>query len=309
MRTRSLLIGGAGFVGSHLADACLAADHEVVVYDNFSKGKREFLPDDKRLTLIEADILDASVLQRVVAEYRPQTVFHLAAIHFIPECEANPSHAIRTNIEGTQNVLNACKGSDARLVFASTGAIYDPDITGPLSEEARIRTGDVYGITKNSAEELVRYHVKKGFGSVVIARLFNVVGTRETNQHLIPVIMEQLANGGRRIELGNLYPRRDYVHVQDVAGALLHLSGIPLPAPVETYNVGSGIEHTVSELVEMCADLIGEPIEVVSVPERRRKYDRPNQLADIGRIAQTGWTPARKVKQALEEIWFEAVSA
>ena len=140
---------------------------------------------------------------------QPDVLVHLAAIHYIPECEAKPSRAIRMNIEGTQNVLSACVDSVSRVVFASTGAIYDPSVADPLTEVSAIKTGDVYGITKLACEELVSYHAKKKRGNVVIARLFNAVGTRETNPHLIPEIAVQLANGSREIELGNLYPKRD----------------------------------------------------------------------------------------------------
>lgn len=307
MSHKSLIIGGAGFVGSHLVARCLDNGHRVDVYDNFSRGKRSFLPLSEDLTIIEADILDQQALSEAIDTFEPDTVYHLAAIHYIPECEKEPSQAIRINVEGTQNVLNACRGKGVRLIFTSTGAIYDPEITSALSEEARVRTGDVYGITKNSAEDLVHYYVKKWHGEAIVARLFNVVGTNETNKHLIPAIMEQLAQGVRRIELGNLYPKRDYIHAGDIADALLHLATVSIDGPSDTFNVGSGVEYSVGELVEMCGELTQEPVEVASVAERRRKYDRPNQLADISKIGQTGWAPKRTLRQALEEVWNEEV--
>ncbi len=287
-------------------DACLERGWKVVVYDNFSKGRREYLPHRPGLSVIEGDILDKDQLSRAVEASGPDVVFHLAAIHYIPECEQNPGRAIQVNIEGTQRVLDACVGRPARLFFTSTGAIYDPAVTTPLNEESPVRTADVYGITKHTGEQLVRYWVRQGRGRACIARLFNAVGPRETNAHLIPAIMEQLAQGVRRIELGNLYPKRDYIHARDIADGLVALASTPAVEDVELFNIGSGTEHTVSDLVEMCAGILGEPIAVESVASRRRDFDRPNQLADIGRIrARTGWAPARDVRLALDELWCE----
>ena len=122
------IIGGAGFVGSHLTEKCLVNGNEVFIYDNFSRGRRDFLPDDPKLTIIEGDILDINLLTQSIDQADPDIIFHLAAIHFIPDCEETPEKALRVNVEGTQNVLNALKSKGKTLIFASTGAIYDPAI-------------------------------------------------------------------------------------------------------------------------------------------------------------------------------------
>lgn len=304
MNLRMFIIGGAGFVGSHLTEQCLVNGNEVFIYDNFSRGKRESLPDDPKLTIIEGDILDINLLTQSIDLANPDIIFHLAAIHFIPDCEETPEMALRVNVEGTQNVLNALKSKGITLIFASTGAIYDPAITEPLTEESAIKTGDIYGITKLTCEELIKYHVKKGRGKVIIARLFNVVGTNETNPHLIPVIMDQLSKGDRHVQLGNLFPKRDYVHVKDVADALYSLASSPIKEEIDVFNVGSGVEYSVGELVEMCSAVIGEKIEIESVKARQRSNDRLNQLADINKInTTTGWKPSRSLEQALKEVW------
>jgi UDP-glucose 4-epimerase len=308
LKKKILVLGGAGFIGSHLVDVCLLKGHGVVVYDNFSRGKREYLPKHEDLSIVTEDILDLETLKSTVNEYKPEIVFHLAAEHFIPACEEMPGLALRKNVEGTQNVLTATTNIVEKIIFASTGAIYDPEITDSLNESSNIKTGDIYGITKQTCEELIKYHVKKGRGKVIIARLFNAVGRRETNPHLVPAIMEQLASGERHIELGNLYPRRDYVHVEDIAEALYSLGLNEIESDVEIFNIGSGKEYSVEELVKMCGEVMNEPIKIESVPERRRKYDRPNQLADITRIKNvTGWEPSRNLRQALEEIWNDEI--
>jgi UDP-glucose 4-epimerase len=309
MKSIIFIIGGAGFVGSHLVATCLENGHEVIIYDNFSRGKREFLPDHPSLSIIVGDILDPEKLTESIDKYNPDTVIHLAAIHFIPACEETPEKALRVNVEGTQNVLNALKNKGITLIFTSSGAIYNPDISDPLNEESPIRTGDIYGITKLTCEELIRYHVAKERGKVIIIRLFNVVGKHETNPHLIPVIMEQLAKGIRHIELGNLYPKRDYIHVNDVAEAFYSLAVAQIENDLDIFNVASGVEYSVGELVEMCGEVIGESIRVETVPERTRKYDRRNQLGDINKIyTVTGWKPARNLKQALQQVWNEEIN-
>lgn len=304
MNNNYLIIGGAGFIGSHLVDVCYAAGKNVIIYDNFSLGKMEYLKNSPNVEVVKGDILDLKSLQECIDKYKPEVVFHLAAIHFIPACENDPSNALRINVEGTQNVLLATAGKTPKLIFTSTGAIYDPEITTALNEESAIRTGDIYGITKLTAEELVKYHVKKERGNVVIARLFNAVGPRETNPHLVPAIMDQLAEGNWHIELGNLYPKRDYIHARDIAEGLFSISQTTLSSNLEIFNVGSGTEYTVEELVTLCGEASGNPITIESVEARRRKYDRPNQLADISKITKIcGWKPKRNLKIALEEVW------
>lgn len=305
MSKKSIIIGGAGFIGSHLTDVCLAEGHQVWVYDNFASGKKEFLQENHpNLTIVEGDMLNQDFLNETIQSINPDIVFHLAAIHFIPLCEEQPATALQVNVEGTQRVLNACANKVPRVVFTSTGAIYDPEITTALNENSNISTKDVYGLTKHTGERLVEHYVRKGRGQAVIARLFNAVGRRETNPHLIPAIMEQLLNGDRHIELGNLYPRRDYIHVEDIAEGLFALGMMETEEPIDIFNIGSGVEFSVGELVEACGKAIGEYIKIESVASRRRKYDRPNQLADLTHVkAKSGWAPKRNLHQALEEIW------
>jgi UDP-glucose 4-epimerase len=308
MSDRILIIGGAGFVGSHLVDACLATGRDVVVLDNFSRGRREFLPANPALEVVEGDILTPGVVADTIQKYRPSAVYHLAAIHYIPECEQHPDRAIRINIEGTQNVLAACQGRVPRLIFASTGAIYDPALTDALNEESAIRTADIYGVTKLAGEHLVRLYVMRGHGRAIITRLFNAVGSRETNNHLIPAIMAQFAGGNRTISLGNLFPKRDYVHVQDMADAFVRILGTPAGDDLEFFNIGSATEYSVQELVDLCQEVIGQPITIQPDPSRMRKHDRARQLADITKLrTRTGWSPQRNLRQALEASWAEVI--
>ena len=300
-----LIIGGAGFVGSHLADVCLEKDNQVTVYDNFSVGRRDFLPDDHRLHIIEGDILDMQGLSEAMKDFNPELVFHLAAIHHIPTCEKHPEQALRVNVEGIQSVLSAsARHNVTKVVFTSTGALYDPKQDGALNERSALRAQNVYAISKLAGEQLLAHYTQEHQRKAVVARLFNVVGRRETNPHVIPAILAQLHQGKRKVSLGNLAPRRDYVHVEDVAEGLYALGKMPSESEYDVFNIGSGIEHSVKDLVMYLSEIIGEPIEIVSDPSRRRKGDRLSQLANIDKIRRAvDWQPARTLQQALAEIW------
>jgi UDP-glucose 4-epimerase len=304
---RALVIGGAGFIGSHLVDVCLRKGLKVWVFDNFSTGKRSFLANLPESQIVEGDILDANWLDKTIQDVKPDAVFHLAAIHHIPTCEEQSIHALHVNVVGTDTVLKACLQNRVhRIVFTSTGALYDPKITTPLSENAAAKAQDIYGISKHACENLVEYYAdKKGLPGIV-ARLFNTVGRRETNSHVVPAIFGQLSGGNRSIKLGNLSPRRDYIHVEDVAEALFALGNVQMSQPFEIFNVGSGKDYSVQELVNLCSEVIGEPVEVITSADLQRKVDRPNQLADSSRLQRTvNWKPDRSLKQALAEIWQE----
>jgi UDP-glucose 4-epimerase len=307
---RVIITGGAGFIGSHLTDLFLEGGHDVMVYDNLSVGRKEFIPlGNTKLQLLEADILDSAQIEKAVNEFNPDLVYHLAAIHFIPTCENDPVSALRINVEGSQNVFMACKNKNIRVVFTSTGAIYDPTYDAELTEDSEVNTKDIYGLTKHTAESLAEYHVMKGFGSISIARLFNAVGRRETNPHLIPAIMEQLSIGDLKVELGNLYPRRDYIHVEDIAEGLYSMRSIISEESPIVVNIGSGIEHSVGDLVKLFSEVIGKKIEIIQVASRMRKNDRPGQLAGIGKLNKlTGWKPKRNLRIAIEEILQELLN-
>lgn len=306
MPKKIAVIGGAGFIGSHLVNLYAATDAYVHVFDNFSSGNLDFIVPKDNVIIHRGDILKQEELVKFVDEVQPEVLLHLAAIHYIPQCEDQPAEAIRINIEGTQNVLSACAHKVPRVIFTSTGAIYSPDIETSLPENSLVDTRDVYGMTKYAAEKLVEHHERKGRGETVIARLFNAVGTNETNPHLIPAILEQLEEGKTDVELGNLYPKRDYIHVDDIAEGLMSLANHGRFEGEKIFNIGSGTERSIQELIDIFREVTKLDIRIVQVQSRMRKNDRKSQLADISRLtATTGWKPRRNVELAIEQIWKE----
>lgn len=291
---RYMVIGGAGFIGSHLVSELLNVSMEVCVYDNFFTGKKEFLPvGEKGLSVVSGDILDTGGLMRAMGDFLPERVVHLAALHYIPYCNAHPLETLRVNAEGTQSVIECARRHSAvikKLVFASSAAVY-PIGEGPNREDGPVMPTDVYGISKACGEELVRLFSKESGVPSVSLRMFNVYGPKETNPHVLPEIFGQLRENGR-LTLGNIYAKRDFVYVKDVAAAIIMLAGTEGEASCGAFNIGTGAEHSVAEIIDVVRNILGRPIEVVIDERRLRDVDRMHLVADVSRMRGSfGWSP------------------
>lgn len=296
-----LITGGAGFIGSATVRRFLEEGIGVVVYDDFSYGRREFLPDDDRLEIVVGDINDTDRLAETLARVTPDYLCHLAAIHFIPDCNADPPRALQVNTVGTESVLNAAAGTRIdKVLIASTAAVY-PINDDPNAEEGTPAAPiDIYGLSKLFSEALAEKYVRETGGTAVAVRLFNAVGPRETNPHVIPHIFES-AGRGDTIPLGNVEPKRDYIHTADMAEAMLAIcrSGM---SGFETVNVGTGEEYSVAELVEMIGGIIGRKLTIEQKADRVRSVERMHLVADISRIGTlTGWRPKMSIADSLAD--------
>ena len=291
MEKRILITGGAGFIGSALAKHLVAQGHEVSVLDNLSFGRRELAPvPDHRF--LNVDIRNHAAVRRALEAVRPQWVLHLAAIHFIPYCNSNPVEAADININGTIHVLDAAASTPGveQVFVASTAAVY-PIADHALAEHHATGPLDIYGTTKLAGERITEaFHARTGIPSI-IGRFFNAFGPNETNPHLIPEIQRQVLSGARILQLGNMEPKRDFIHTEDMGMAMdaLLKAGI---AGCETFNIGRGIEYSVREIVEAFERQLGHPLTVQTDPSRVRKVERMHLLADVSKLKQcTGWAP------------------
>ncbi len=297
-----LITGATGFIGSTLYNYLQRQGHELFVIDNLSFGNKDHIEIDEQHLFVE-DIRHRGNIFKIISQVDPQWVIHLAAIHFIPYCNKFPFESAEININGTKNVLDASRKAKSieKVFFASTAAVYpisdvactEADATGPL---------DIYGLSKLTGEYLCNeFYLSSGIPTV-ICRFFNAFGPNETNPHLIPAIQDQLNNGSRSIALGNLEPKRDFIHTFDMARAVTMLM-TKFGAGIEVFNLGRGIEYSVVEIVEAFSRQLNEDITIETDPAKVRKTDRLHLLADISKLkAFTGWEPEISIDEGISTL-------
>jgi UDP-glucose 4-epimerase len=304
MRKTVLVTGGAGFIGPHLVRRLLADGNRVVSFDNYATGSARNLPAADDLEVVEGDLRDRDGVAAALRHVAPDAVLHLAAIHYIPYCNQHPDQAMDVNVGGTFNLLEAAKDVGvSRIVMASSAAVY-PIQDAACREDAPTGPTDIYGATKVALEALGQSFAAETGVPVTSARFFNVYGPGETNPHVIPDILAQL-DGDEPVRLGNMTPKRDYVHVDDIADALMALLAHD-HAEHRSYNIGTGTEHSVADLIEVLSGLLGRDVAVVSEAGRRRRLDRQHLLSDISRIREeVGWEPKVGLADGLRELLTE----
>jgi|JI10StandDraft_1071094.scaffolds.fasta_scaffold22150_3 UDP-glucose 4-epimerase len=297
---KTLVTGGAGFIGCAVIDKLQREGHEIFVIDNLSFGKREFIniPDSN---FFNVDILDREKVDKIFSDIKPETVIHLAAVHFIPYCNQHPYESSDINIRGTTHILNACrKNGVGKVFFASTAAVY-PIYDDAVTEKHQTGPLDIYGLSKLTGEHLCNeFHLMTGVPTIV-CRFFNAFGPNETNPHLIPEIQNQINSGMRKIKLGNLTPKRDFIHTSDMANAV-HTLLSKIDKGTDTFNLGRGIEYSVTEIVDAFSRELGELVEIEVDPARVRKVERMHLLADVSKLKSIGWSPLIGIDEGIRTL-------
>jgi UDP-glucose 4-epimerase len=251
---RTLVTGGAGFIGSNLVDALLERGYEVAILDDFSTGKEENVAQAlvNGATVHRADIRNPMEVDDVVAGVKPEAIFHLAAQVDVRRSVADPAFDARTNVEGTINVLDAARRVEARVINVSTGgAIYGDVEQIPSPETVEPAPEAPYGQSKYCAERYLRLY-RRLFGlQTATVRLGNVYGPRQDplgEAGVIAIFCGKLEAGERPTIYGTGRQTRDYVYVGDVVRALLAV--LDHPEARDEYNVGTGRESSVLDIVE-----------------------------------------------------------
>lgn len=300
MEEKILITGGAGFIGSAIIRHFENSGAEIFVLDNLSFGNRNFIPTDDA-HFFHADILDKVSVNSIFEKVKPHKVLHLAAIHFIPYCNQHPFESSDINIRGTIHVLEAAaKQKIKQLLFASTAAVY-PICDEAVKETHPTQPMDIYGLSKLAGEHLCHEFFLETGINTIICRFFNAFGPNETNPHLIPEIQKQVNEGLRKIKLGNLAPKRDFIHTYDMAAAIETLL-IKANKGYDIFNLGRGIEYSVTEIVEAFERQIGEKIEIEVDQARVRKVERMHLLADVSKLKSLGWEPKIGIDEGISTL-------
>ena len=322
-----LVVGGAGYIGSHTALALREAGFRTLVLDDFSTGHREALLGGDH---VEIDLLDAARVEAALRAHRPDAVVHFAARCYVGESVRDPGLYWRNNVGGTLNLLQAMVGADVRrIVFSSTCATYGVPDTVPIEETCPQRPINPYGNSKLACEHLLQdFGPAHGLAAIAL-RYFNAAGAdprgrlgedHRPETHLIPLALAAAARRRPPLQVyGDDYPTpdgtciRDYIHVSDLATAhVLALQdlldgGVAAGTGFRAFNLGNGNGASVAEVVAACARVTGRdvPHEVVA----RRPGDPPRLVGSTARIAAAlGWRPRHS---ALERIvadawaWYE----
>jgi UDP-glucose 4-epimerase len=314
---RVLVVGGAGYIGSHTVKLLNETEHEVWVYDNLSMGHRQSVRSDQ---LIVGDLFDRQSLERVLEEKRIEAVMHFAAFAYVGESVQDPAKYYQNNIVATLGLFESMRRCGVKkFVFSSTTATYGQPEKIPIAEDTLQLPINPYGFTKLVIERALKdYAHAYGFAGASL-RYFNASGasadgsigedhTPET--HLIPLVL-QVALGQRdSIQVfGSDYPTpdgtciRDYIHVEDLATA--HLAALEKlqSSKVLEVNLGTGVGNSVLEVINACRKASGHPIPTVMCP--RRAGDPAELVAECSLAKQVlGWEPRyRQIDQIVQTAW------
>lgn len=312
---RALITGGAGFIGSHLAEALLAAGHGATIVDDLSTGRFENISHLTGLPgfqFVAETITNEMITDRLIREC--DVVFHLAAAVGVQLIVSNPVRVIETNIFGTHAILKIANRYRKKVLLASTSEIYGKGNHAPFKEDddrllgPTTRSRWCYSASKGVDEFLALAYWKEKALPVVIFRLFNTIGVRQTGHYgmVVPRFVGQALRGEPISVYGDGQQSRCFCDVTDAVRAIVGLADCP-EAVGKVFNIGSTSEITILDLARRVQALAGSESEIVFVPYDKAYQegfdDMRRRVPDIGRITRVlGWTPSLSLEGSLERI-------
>ncbi len=311
--SKVLITGAGGFIGSHLAEELVRQGEEVRAFVRYnSRDERGLLEDSPRETqnqieIIPGDLKDPDGIRKAVKGC--SKIFHLGALIAIPYSYIHPFDFIQTNVVGTAHLLNAClqEGKLERFVHTSTSEVYGTAQYVPIDEKHPLQAQSPYAASKIAADKLVESYYLSFDLPVATLRPFNTFGPRQSLRAVIPTIVSQ-AIDGKKIQLGNIQPRRDFLFVKDTAKGFIQVGKCD-GAVGKVVNIGTGTDISIQELVEKVLGLMGKQGEV-EVEDRRIRPEKSEvmQLLSDTRLAQKlfQWSPRYTLEEGLGETieWY-----
>jgi UDP-glucose 4-epimerase len=309
-----LVTGGAGYVGSIVAQQLLAGGHEVVVLDDLSRGHRGAVPEGARL--VELSLLDEAGTRAALAEGF-DGVIHFAALALVAESVAHPERYHRSNIVSALNLIDAMRDAGVgRLVFSSTCAVYGEPDQVPMREDIPTEPVNAYGASKLAIDRIIADEARAhGLGAASL-RYFNVAGAsgplgedHDPETHLIPLVLRAAAGVSDHVKVfGTDYPTRDgtavrdYIHVEDLGRAHTLALQASRSGRHRIYNLGTGDGYTVKEVIETARRVTGR--EIPAIEEPRRSGDPTALVAASDRIRdELGWVPEKGLDDMIADAW------
>jgi UDP-glucose 4-epimerase len=302
--SKCVVIGGAGFVGSHIVDELVAEPvAEIVVFDNFVRGTRANLSDavrDPRVKVVDGSILDVPLLSSVLDG--AAGVFHLAAL-WLFECVHQPRAALDVNVVGTFNVVEACqRAAVERVVYSSSASVYGDACMTPMTEDHPFNNRTMYGATKIAGEQFLRAFYEQHRLDYVALRYMNIYGPRMDDKgayvSVIVKVLERIAQQQRPVIFGDGTQSYDFVHVSDVARA--NILAMKSERTDAAYNVGMGVETTINELVHLLLELTGSQLEPEYRDEQMFVTRRVGGTAKAA--AELGFTATVPLRRGLQSV-------
>ena len=304
---RILITGGAGFIGSHVAEAHLDRGDQVLVLDDLSSGKRENVPPAAEL--VELDIRDPATAE-LIRKWRPDVISHHAAQMDVRVSVADPRFDASVNVDGLLNLLQAAREVGVgRFVFVSSGGVvYGEPETFPTPETAPKRPESPYGVSKLSGEYYLYYYHRVHGLDYVAFRYSNVYGPRQDphgEAGVVAIFSKRLLAESPLTIFGQGTQTRDYVYVGDVVAANLLLHDLPLPPARalddRAFNVGTGTETSVLQLAETLIAHSGRDVHVTHAPARPGEVQR--SVLDTSKLRALGWSPGCGLREGLRETY------
>ncbi|MFM7317546.1 MAG: UDP-glucose 4-epimerase GalE [bacterium] len=311
-----LVVGGAGYVGSHCLRHILANGHQAWVFDNLSQGHRLAVPGDR---LITGDLLDSEKLKEVLKQYQIEAVMHFAARALVGESVQRPDIYYRTNVTGTLSLLDSMVATGVKkIVFSSTCAVFG-NVEPPIHENLPKNPISPYGFTKLVIERALADYALAFDLEAAALRYFNASGAasdgsigedHKPESHLIPIVLQVALGHREHVQIfGTDYPTpdgtciRDYVHVDDLAEAHLRVLNYLKRGELVDFNLGTGVGVSVAEVIAAARDVTGHPIPVVHSP--RRAGDPAVLMGDNTKaLKELGWTARHNnIREVISSAW------
>ena len=297
-----VVTGGAGFIGSHLCRTLIEQGAKAMAFDNLSSGKIDFIEDiiDNGLKFVQGDIRDHTALEK--ATRNSEVIFHLAAQTSVPFSMEDAKEDCEINVVGTLNVLEAAKKADARVVFASSAAVYGNPDKRPTPETYPTRPISFYGLSKFVGENYCCFYQENYGLEVVMLRIFNVYGPK--GHGVLPDFLTKLRKTPDKLEvLGTGRQARDFVYISDMVRLLLLTATSPA-AVGQVFNVGTGTTTSVTELAKKVIELLGlEGVDIYFTGGLAWEGDMDITQADISKaVKDLQWRPEVSLDEGLKKL-------